>query len=57
MLSYYSDNTELLFRLKSSEFNQQITLTELEDMLPYERTIYFMIIHNKIKEHDKLKKK
>ena len=49
MQSYYSDNRKLLFRL-SGEFEQNITLTELEDMLPFERTVYMLLIHQKLEQ-------
>jgi len=57
MQSYYSDNRKLLFRL-SGEFEQHITLTELEEMLPFERTVYMLLIHQKIEQQqlDKGKK-
>jgi hypothetical protein len=39
----------MMFRLRG-EFEQHISLTELEEMLPYERSIYFILMHNKIEK-------
>jgi hypothetical protein len=50
MQSYYSDNRKLVFRI-AGDFQQNISLTELEDMLPFERTVYMLLIHQKIEEH------
>lgn len=51
MQSYYSDNRRMLYRI-SGDFEQNFTLTELEEMLPFERTVYMLLIHNKIEQHD-----
>jgi hypothetical protein len=39
----------MFFRLKG-EFDQLITLTEIEEMLPFERMTYMILIHQKIEE-------
>jgi hypothetical protein len=48
----------MLFRLRG-EFEQLITLTELEDMMPFERQAYFLLIEQRLKqrEQEKAKKK
>lgn len=48
-MSYYKDNSSLLFRLRG-EFEQALTLTELEDMMPYERSIYLILIEQKLEQ-------
>lgn len=45
----------MLFRLRNGEFEQLITLTELEDMLPYERSAYFIMMKQKIDERQQQK--
>lgn len=45
----------MLFRYRQSEFEQLMTLTELEEMLPYERTAYFILIKQKIDERQQQK--
>lgn len=50
-MSYYRVNSDLLFRKKSSVFDQQLTLTEIEDMIPFERDIYLIMIMQKIEQH------
>lgn len=47
MTSYYTDNTRLLFKLKS-EFEQHFTLVDIEEMMPFERTSYLMLIEQAI---------
>lgn len=54
-MSYYTDNNRMLFRLRNGEFEQLITLTELEDMLPYERSAYFIMMKQKIDERQQQK--
>ena len=54
-MSYYSDNSRLLFVLRG-EFDQLITLTELENMMPFERVIYFILIENRIQQRIQEKK-
>jgi len=54
LMSYYTTNNSLLFR-KRGDFEQHMTLTELEDMLPFERTVYLIQIHNKIEAHEQQK--
>jgi len=54
LASYHKNNHRLLFRLKG-EFDQLVTLTELEDMLPYERTLYFILVHQRIQEREQQK--
>lgn len=49
MMSYYTDNNKMLFRIRG-EFEQHMTLTELENMLPYERSIYFILINQRIEQ-------
>ena len=54
MMSYYKINNYLLFRKKDSHaFEQNIKLTELEEMLPYERQIYILLMGNTIAENEK----
>lgn len=48
-MSYYTDNHRMMFRLRG-EFEQLISLSELEEMLPYERSIYFILMQNKIEK-------
>lgn len=50
-MSYYTTNRRLLFR-KSVVFEQNISLTEIEEMLPYERTAYLILISQAINEHN-----
>jgi len=47
LTSYYTDNTRLLFKLKS-EFEQHFTLVDIEEMMPFERTSYLMLIEQAI---------
>ena len=47
-MSYYKSNSELLFRKKASAFDQLMTLTEIEEMLPFERDVYLIQIIHKI---------
>lgn len=54
-MSYYNDNSKFLFRLKDSKIYQPITLTELEEMLPYERSSYFILLNNRIDEENNRK--
>lgn len=54
LMSYYTDNNKLLFKLKG-EFDQNMTLTELEEMIPYERTTYFILMNQSIKEREQEK--
>ena len=54
LATYYKNNNRLLFRPKG-EFDQLITLTVLEEMLPYERTLYFILINQRIQEREQQK--
>lgn len=38
----------MLFRKKESKFEQNITLTELEQMLPFERKIYILLFNQEV---------
>lgn len=40
----------MFFRRRQSAFEQNITLTEFEDMLPYEREMYLILMKNKLDE-------
>jgi hypothetical protein len=51
MLSYYKANGSLMFR-RNSVFEQNISLTELEEMLPFEREIYLIQIEQKIEKYE-----
>lgn len=51
MLSYYMSVNEMMFR-KRGVFEQNITLSELEEMLPFEREIYGIHIYNSIEQHN-----
>lgn len=55
-MSYYKANGSLMFR-KNAVFEQNISLTELEEMLPFEREIYLIQIENKIEKHEQQQKK
>lgn len=48
LMSYYKNNSDLLFRRKASRFHQLMTLSEIEDMLPFERDVYLIHIMHKI---------
>ena len=56
--TFYKGNSNLMFRLKG-DFDQLMSLTELEDMMPFERDIYIMLIEQNIEKHniEKQKKK
>lgn len=51
MLSYYKANASLMFR-RNGVFEQNLSLTELEDMLPFEREIYLIQIEQKIEKYE-----
>lgn len=51
LYSYYTANSTLLFR-RNHVFEQNLTLTELEEMTPFEREVYFIQIQSKINEHN-----
>lgn len=54
--NYYQDNFSILFHPNQNlNLNNNITLSDLEDMLPYEREIYFSMIKNLIKEMERKK--
>lgn len=52
LMSYYKNNSDLLFRRKTSRFDQHMTLSEIEDMLPFERDVYLIHIMHKINTLD-----
>lgn len=52
LLSYYKTTNDLMFRRKDSAFEIHFTLEDLENMLPYERTIHLIQINNKISEYE-----
>jgi len=49
LMSYYKNNSDLLFRRKASRFEQHMTLSEIEEMIPFERDVYLIHIMNKIR--------
>ena len=52
--SYYRQNQRLLFRVRG-DFEQNLTLTELENMMPYERTAYLLLFEQRMLEHEREK--
>lgn len=50
-MSYYRTNATLLFR-KRGEFEQHFTLSEIEEMTPFERSVYLILMNNKINENE-----
>lgn len=54
LFTYYKNNSRMLFRLRG-EFEQLITLTELEDMMPFERQAYFLLIEQRLKQREQEK--
>lgn len=58
--SYYSNNFSVLYNFHGDsryQINNNITLDDIEDMLPFEREIYFSMIINKLKELQEAKRK
>lgn len=51
-MSYYKNNQKLLFRRKSSAFDQHFLLSDIENMTPFERTVYLILINQAIDEHE-----
>lgn len=49
MISYYKTNFLLMYKHKFS-------ITELEDMIPYERDVYISLLENYIEEQNKKNK-
>lgn len=46
--SYYQSNFEIFFYDERVELNNNFTLQDFENMLPYEREIYAALMKNKI---------
>lgn len=51
MLSFYKANANLMFR-RAGIFEQNFTLEDLENMLPFEREVYLIQIESKIIEYE-----
>ncbi len=45
-----------MFR-RAGVFEQNLTLTDIEDMLPFEREVYLIQIHSKVQEYENNKGK
>lgn len=52
LVSYYSNNFSLLFH-KDIGYVNRFTVSDLDNMLPYEREIYMFMINQKLEEHNK----
>jgi hypothetical protein len=52
MESYYTNNFEALFH-RDFGFVNRFTLSDFDNMLPYERDVYLMLIGQKINEYNK----
>jgi hypothetical protein len=50
MFSYYKTNFTLMY-------NHKFSLTELENMIPYEREVYISLLHAHIEEKNNKKNK
>lgn len=50
-MSYYRTNMTLMYRVRG-DFDQYFTLTEIEDMTPFERSVYLILMENKTKQHE-----
>lgn len=50
-MSYYRTNVTLMYRV-GGDFEQHFTLSEIEDMTPFERSVYLILMENKVKQHE-----
>jgi len=51
-MSYYKNNQKLLFRRKDSAFSQHFQLSDIENMTPFERTVYLILINQAIDAYE-----
>lgn len=56
MMSYYRTNVGFMYRV-DGDFSQYFTLSEVEDMIPFERSAYLMLMKEKIELHESTKGK
>ena len=56
MASYYSNNFHALFH-RDIGFENRFTLSDFENMLPFEREVYLTMMSNKIEEYSKKNQK
>jgi hypothetical protein len=54
-MSYYKANASLLYHLRG-DFDCHFTLTDLENMIPFERSAYLILIKQKTEKHNQEKK-
>lgn len=50
-MSYYKANADLMFR-RSGVFEQNLSLSDLEEMLPFEREVYLIQIEDKVNKFE-----
>lgn len=55
-MSYYMNNQKMMFR-KRSVFEQNFSLSDIEEMIPYERAAYLILINQTIENYEQEKQK